>query len=181
MPDSGITKKALAQAIKDLMAEVSFSKITVGDICDKCQMNRKSFYYHFRDKYDLVNWIYYTEFVETVHGNSYESGWDLFEDICRYLYNNRSFYVKALEISGQNSFRGYFSEVLEPIIMTYLEEDFPAGKDRSFFAEFFTDAFLISIEKWLSRDSSLPPKEYVALLKKAASGVTSMIITHEAD
>lgn len=68
MPDSSITKKALADALKQLMAEKPLQKISVGDICERCNMNRKSFYYHFRDKYDLVNWVFYTEFAEQFIG-----------------------------------------------------------------------------------------------------------------
>ena len=55
MPDSNITKKALAMAMKELMEQIPFSKISVSDICEKCGMNRKSFYYQFKDKYDLGN------------------------------------------------------------------------------------------------------------------------------
>lgn len=64
MPDSLITKKALASSLKELMETQPLTKISVGDICEKCGMNRKSFYYHFCDKYELVNWIFYTEFNE---------------------------------------------------------------------------------------------------------------------
>ena len=63
MADSNLTKRAFARAMKALMSEKPFEKISVGDICERCDMNRKSFYYHFRDKYDLVNWIFDTEFV----------------------------------------------------------------------------------------------------------------------
>ena len=63
MADSNITKKALAGALKELMDTKPFQKISVSDICERCQMNRKSFYYHFKDKYDLMNWIYDTEFI----------------------------------------------------------------------------------------------------------------------
>lgn len=48
MPDSNITKKALAMAMKELMEQIPFSKISVSDICEKCGMNRKSFYYHLK-------------------------------------------------------------------------------------------------------------------------------------
>ena len=60
MADSNITKRALASALKELMNEKPFARISVSDICTKCEMNRKSFYYHFKDKYNLVNWIYNT-------------------------------------------------------------------------------------------------------------------------
>lgn len=63
MADSNITKHALAAALRDSMAEMPFEKINVAQICERCNMNRKSFYYHFKDKYDLVNWIFDTEFI----------------------------------------------------------------------------------------------------------------------
>ena len=50
MPESNLTKKALAQTLKDLIHTQSFEKIGVNDICDACQVSRKTFYYHFRDK-----------------------------------------------------------------------------------------------------------------------------------
>ena len=58
MADSNITKRALAEALKELLKAEPFAQVSVGEICEKCHMNRKSFYYHFKDKYDLVNWIY---------------------------------------------------------------------------------------------------------------------------
>ena len=63
MADSNITKQALSNALKELLAERPFEKSSVSDICQKCSMNRKSFYYHVRDKDDLVNWIFDTEFI----------------------------------------------------------------------------------------------------------------------
>lgn len=54
MADSNITKRALATSLKELMVEQPFDKINVAQICERCNMNRKSFYYHFKDKYDLV-------------------------------------------------------------------------------------------------------------------------------
>ena len=46
MADSNITKNALANALKSLLEEMPFQKISVSDICARCDMNRKSFYYH---------------------------------------------------------------------------------------------------------------------------------------
>ena len=57
MANSIITKRALTSAFKELMVEMPFSKITVSMICERCGMNRKSFYYHFKDKEDLINSI----------------------------------------------------------------------------------------------------------------------------
>ena len=58
---SQITKKALAGSLKKLSLEKPLDKITVTDIAEDCQVNRQTFYYHFQDIYDLVEWIYTSE------------------------------------------------------------------------------------------------------------------------
>lgn len=64
LADSNITKRALSQALKELIKTRPIEKISVGNICDACGLNRKSFYYHFQDKYELIYWIYCTEFLD---------------------------------------------------------------------------------------------------------------------
>ena len=58
MANSNITKKALAQSLKELGSTKILDKITVADITNHCGVNRQTFYYHFNDKYELLNWIY---------------------------------------------------------------------------------------------------------------------------
>ena len=57
-------KQAFADALRKLLEQKPFAKISVSHICEECGMNRKSFYYHFKDKYDLVNWIFDTEITK---------------------------------------------------------------------------------------------------------------------
>lgn len=150
MADSNLTKKALAQAMKKLMREKPFEKISVSDICHECGINRKSFYYHFRDKYDLVNWIFYVGFVSEMNLNSYQSGWDWLEDICNYFYREKEFYRAALKIEGQNSFKDYLIETMWPIAKFFLIDMLPHNEDDNFFITFIIDAFLTSLVRWLS-------------------------------
>ena len=65
MSNNMITKDALGKALKVLLEKKPLSKISVKDITEYCNISRNTFYYHFKDKYDLVNWIYYTEFVQS--------------------------------------------------------------------------------------------------------------------
>ncbi|HBA64375.1 MAG TPA: dihydroxyacetone kinase transcriptional activator DhaS [Lachnospiraceae bacterium] len=156
MPESNITKRALAESMKQLMAKKPFSKISIAEICESCGMNRKSFYYHFKDKYDLVNWIFYTGFVSHVDMNAYDSGIDLMDDICRYFYEERKFYQEALRIEGQNSFREYFEETIRPVTWIFVKDIFDVdekGDFEKFFLAFFCDAFLNAIVRWLTDDT----------------------------
>ena len=142
LADSNITKRALAAALKELMAEMPFSKININDICEKCDMNRKSFYYHFQDKYALLNWIYDTEFIAIARKKTYDSGWQFLYDICTYFYQNKQFYRKALLIKGQNSFSEHFRELMLPVITEYLKGIFSAQELIPSHINFFTDASL---------------------------------------
>ena len=58
MSESRITKKALALSIKKLMETIPLAKLSIHEIVDDCGINRQTFYYHFKDKFDLVNWLY---------------------------------------------------------------------------------------------------------------------------
>ncbi len=164
MADSNITKKALAGALKELLHSEPFSKISVGEICEKCSMNRKSFYYHFRDKYDLMVWIFRSEFDEHTAGKKYDNVWDAFEDLCVYLNDNRSFYRKALAVKGQNSFSEYFRDNCLPEYIEYIVSRSDAPCRCRFCRDFFADAFVCSIERWLNEEKDMSPEIFVKLL-----------------
>jgi len=165
MADSNITKRALANALKELMQEKLFEKISVSDICERCDMNRKSFYYHFKDKYDLVNWIFDTEFIMVMKDKGDEDTWKWYTDICDYFYNNKSFYKKALLITGQNSFSDHFREVLYRIITKRFGEVFGISDLNEFQINFFTDAVVVAFHRWLMDDNTMTSQEFVEEIK----------------
>lgn len=165
MADSNITKKALAASLKELMKDTPFAKISVGDICERCEMNRKSFYYHFKDKFDLVNWIYYNEFARTALQNDYASSWDFIRDICDYFYEQRDFYRKVLKISGQNSFSEYFTELLLNVFTESFKDLFGDDPNHEFYAGFIANSFVSAIIRWLTEKDCMPSEEFVSLLK----------------
>lgn len=57
------TKHALAQALKELMAQKPIEKITIHDLAERCGIRRQNFYYHFEDVYDLLRWMFQEEEV----------------------------------------------------------------------------------------------------------------------
>lgn len=173
MSDSQITKKALAESMKELMSVKPMKKISISDIVEKCNLNRQSFYYHFKDKYDLVNWIYYTEFIVKIKDKPVKS-WDFLEKICEFFYENKTFYTNAFRVTGQNSFSEYFIEVMHPILTVHLNDIFIENQD--FYAAFYADAIRLSISRWLLEGAKIPPKEFVRLIITALTGAAVKII-----
>lgn len=175
MADSNITKQALSKALKELMEDQSFEKISVSDICERCHMNRKSFYYHFRDKYDLANWTFDTEFVELIQKNeldivhipnSFEERWDSIRIFCEYFYENRTFYRKLLSVEGQNSFLAHFREFIHQLLRLRLVSMFGQDDLPQMVHDFLTDGILCAIERWLLEKQCVPVDEFLDNMKK---------------
>lgn len=55
------TKLLMSEALKRLIKDRPFSKITVQDIVSECNINRNTFYYHFENNYDLLSFVYEQE------------------------------------------------------------------------------------------------------------------------
>jgi len=159
---TNITKKALADSMKQLMLEYPFSKITVGDICQNCSLSRKSFYYHFIDKYDLMNWIFDQEFLLLQPSADFE---DSLLRLCTYLHANRLFYQQALSTQGPNSFCEHF----RALCLSYMHERLNSIKDvtgdDSFIINFFADALICALERWILQDNPCTPQQFVEQLK----------------
>ena len=161
MADSAITKKALANALKKLLLEIPFKKISISDICDECNMNRKSFYYHFKDKYDLVRWIFDTEASAFLSSAENEH---LIMELCRYLYINRDFYRRAFKIEGQNSLHSHFRDLSRKYIIHRSTQTLsePMSDIK---VNFYTDGFVCAIERWITSHDPMSPDSFYHLLR----------------
>lgn len=169
MPSANITKRAIAEAMKELMAEKPLAKISVGDIAAACGINRNTFYYHFRDKFDLVNWIFYTDLAAELNRDDILSGapWLIVEDVCAFLHQNRGFYISALSVGGQNSFARYFEGLLRAVVEARLPELLDTEGHREFYVSFFADAMVSAIFRWLRGGTEMAPGELAELMRRA--------------
>lgn len=76
------TKRMFADALKCALKKKSLSQITVKELVAACGVNHKTFYYHFRDIYDLVHWMLDRETTEVLRGADTHGD---YEGVIRYL------------------------------------------------------------------------------------------------
>ena len=175
MADSKVTKKAMAEALKELSVNAPFAKISIGDICKKCNMSRKTFYYHFKDKEDLVNWIFDTEFIANARNNTYESVWDAIEDLLKYFYRNINFYKKILFYEGQNSFALYFNELIHSIFVQQLQTILQNPSIQESHVNFVADGMVCMLKRWMSATKCTPPDVFIEEIKSGAKIMATYI------
>lgn len=171
MADSMITKQALAASIKELMEREPLSKISVGDITSNCGVNRQTFYYHFKDKYELVNWIYYTETVKLMSSFSDRAHWtDGLGALCRYMRDNKRFYINALSTPGAELLPGVPAGICPgagPVARGGTARRKPIGEeDLEFIADFYAFAFVGLIMKWARHGMKEEPDGYILRVKE---------------
>ena len=159
------TRRILAESLENLLEKRELKDITVNEIVGNCGAARSTFYHHFKDKYDLVNWIFYVDFLTNMGGKNFENEWDVLVAVCNIFYQNKAFYQSALRIEGQNSFKDYFYEMLEPV-MAFFAQDLFQVQNQKLFVTFFCDAFLTAVLRWFSMESELEPETFVEELKE---------------
>ena len=86
MATSIVKKKIFASSLRTLLEKQELIKISVTDICAVHDVSRKSFYYHFRDKYDLVEWMFLSECGNELKEHQDPIFWDYFRKLSIYLH-----------------------------------------------------------------------------------------------
>ena len=76
MASAQLTKRALEDSLKRLLLEKPLPKITISDLTEDCGVSRMTFYYHFQDIYDLVEWACEEDAARALAGNRTADTWE---------------------------------------------------------------------------------------------------------
>lgn len=170
MSKANITKRAIVSSFKQMVQLESFNKITVTNLCATTGISRRCFYCYFKDVYDVVNWIFYDEFLSKYKTESkilFFNGF--FNDLCEYFYNNSKYYCKILTIEGQNSFRDYVSLSFTPLVIDDVKIGIPSEGHARVFINTLIDIGIYSILEWLQSEVITPPEQFVEKAVKLCS------------
>lgn len=172
MSDSLITQKAIAESIKALMKKKSLEKITVSDIVRNCGLNRQTFYYHFKDKYDLVSWIYRNEIVATMSSITDGTDWDIaMTKVLNIMKQEQAFYAGSLSMDQRNIFFRFLFDAVRDMLLKIINQQLQGGtamgtEDRTFIAEFYAYGLVGIVSQWVKKGMRQPPEEIVHRLAR---------------
>lgn len=121
------TKKALSEALKKAMESKPFQKITVSELIKECDINRKTFYYHFEDIYALLKWTLEEEAIEVVkHFDLLVDYEEAITFIMDYIEQNRYMLNCAYDSIGRDELRRFLFTDCHEItisIINYAEKE----------------------------------------------------------
>ncbi|MGE5633523.1 MAG: TetR/AcrR family transcriptional regulator C-terminal domain-containing protein [Caulobacteraceae bacterium] len=181
------TKKALAASLKKLLEEKPLDKITVMDITEDCEVNRQTFYYHFENIYDLVEWIYTTEATKALGGKKTYDTWQQgFFQIFEYVLENKVFVTRTYHSINREHLERYLYNETYNLLIGVVEEK-AAGMhvrddDKAFIAHFYKYAFVGLMLEWIGKGMKEEPSAIIERLSVLIHGdITKALEKFSAD
>lgn len=181
------TKESLGAALKQMLTVKPIDKITVKDLVEICGVNRQTFYYHFDDVYDLLEWVFEEDANRVLTSEVVYEHWR--DDVMmffKYLADNSVF---ALNIYNSNSriyMLRYFKRRLQGCIRSFAiivsEGKNIDRTDFEFVVEFYANGIVGLISQWLDLGMQLP-KEITQdrFLKLLDNSVENMLARFQID
>ena len=170
-----LTKKALGESLKKMLSHKTLDDITVVDIVKDCGVNRQTFYYHFQDIYDLLEWIFQSEAEQAVLNQINSNNWqECLEVVFQYLLENKNFITNAYRSIGRDSLEQYLYKVLEHYMASVVadidRERRISEEDRKFICRFLSYAIVGVILDWINTGMKGDPHALTEKIFKILNG-----------
>ena len=169
------TKKALAESLKNLLLQKPLNKITISDIADDCGINRMTFYYHFKDIYDLVEWTCAEEAAQAMEGKkTYDTWQEGFLNIFSAVQANKPLIMNVYRCVSRERIEQYLNPLICSLILGVVEEksaEIPVSEaDKRFIANFYEYAFIGVMLEWIDNNMREEPSVLVERTSRVVHG-----------
>ena len=176
-------KYALAQSLKKLLSTRKLDKITVKDIAEDCRVNRQTFYYYFRDIYDLLEWNFCDATERLIRSGLDHGDWRSgVKAVTEYLQENRTLVWNAYHSISHESVSEFLKRTLRPHILSAVREEAkglewePCQENVDFVADIFTLTAAGIVMEWIGTQRMEGTEERLNELFTAMDGSVSLIL-----
>ena len=179
---SQVTKRALEQSLKNLLLKKPLTKITVGDITEDCGINRMTFYYHFKDIYDLVEWSCLEDAKRALEEKKTYDTWQQgFLQIFKAVQENKPFILNVYRCVHREQVEKYLQPLVDQLLLNVINEE-AAGitardEDKQFIAQVYSYMFIGLMLDWIKDDMREDPQQIVEKLSKLIKGSVSVALS----
>lgn len=172
---SNITKRALEASLKNLLLQKPLNKITVGDIANDCGINRMTFYYHFKDIYDLIEWSCVEDATKALEGKkTYDTWQEGFLNIFNAVLDNKPFIMNVYRSVSREQIEIYLYKLTYNLLIDVVNEKSVgmavSDEDKKFIADFYKYAFVGIMLNWIRNNMKEEPKQIVDRLSVLING-----------
>lgn len=175
------TKKAIGFALKELLLEKPLNKITISDISQRCDINRQTFYYHFEDITDLVEWVCLEDAEKALKDKKNYANWsEGFLAIFDVMKKDRPFILNIYNSISKEVLTKYLYKLVFPLIYDVVAEKSKGHivreEDKVFIADFYKYSFVAIVLNWIKGNMKEEPKEIVYKVSSLVTGTIEQAI-----
>lgn len=178
---SQITKNALVDSLKHMLLQKPLNKITVTDIAEDCGINRMTFYYHFKDIYDLVEWACMQDARRALDNKKTHDTWQ--EGFLHILYavrENKPFIMNVYRCVSREQVEKYLIPLADDLVMGVVAEQSAdmvvREEDKAFIAQVYGYVFVGLTLDWIRDDMKIEPESLAARLALVLRDDVSMAL-----
>ena len=158
------TKLALEAALKKELLTKPLDKITINELAEDCGISRMAFYYHFKDIYDLVEWVCVEDGTKALQGKkTYENWQEGFCQIFEAVQENKPFIMNVYRCVERQKIESYLNKLTYQLIADVVEEKCAgmqvAEEHKEFIAGFYKYGFVGVMLDWIRRGMKEEPRE----------------------
>ena len=156
----------LSESFKQLILKMPIEKITIKDITDGAGVIRPTFYNHFQDKYDLLEWIVKHELLGPLFPQLKQGR---LEDALVLIFTNalkmKEFCIRAAKMEWQNFFESIVRKCIWEMLFGYIST---RCEDRTFpypwmtpeiVAEYYAQSLTFVVMTWIRKDMVISSEE----------------------
>ena len=131
------TKLALEESLKHLLLKKPLDKITINNLTADCGISRMTFYYHFKDIYDLVEWCCLEDARIALQDKKTSSTWhEGLLQIFDAVMENKPFILNVYRCVGRERIENYLFQLTCDLLMGVVTEkskDIPITDEQKIF------------------------------------------------
>lgn len=164
--NNSTTDQILAESLKALVLKKPVEKITIKEITDKAGVIRPTFYNHFQDKYELLEWIIREEILAPSlplirNGLTNQAVLLIFTSLLR----EKEFYSRLSHMDGPITFEDLVVKCIKEMLLDVLAER-PRSKNGRFpwmtndaLAEYYAQSMCFEVKVWIRQGMTVPAQE----------------------
>ena len=152
-----LTRQALRASLKQLLREKPLEKITITELSAHCGISRMTFYYHFRDIYDLVEWVCVEDLQDVLRGVKEDDTWqDKIRRILEAAYEEKTYIQSLTRAMKREQIEAFWLTQSAQLIREAIDAETAAAEiphERlSFLTDFYKCGFVGILLDWFDQN-----------------------------
>lgn len=178
------TKKVICNAFADLLIQKDINDITITELAEKAEVNRKTIYNYYPTTMDILNEIEdslvasYEKIIDELDVSiSLKDPTIIFMELTKVLNENLAFYSKLIKLDTNSLLVTKFGKIIiERLKQDFLKEKLFENRDVDFIITYIVNGMFAAYQYWFNSGMTLPIEEFSKKISKLVyNGINAFI------